>query len=85
MKRDADVANIYLWKKQAKETRTQNYTENLLKIRNECEQRALASLQMSEAYQAEIEEMEQREKELIENLSKTLTKNNYLMKDLAFK
>lgn len=44
MNRDISVAGVYSSKKQAKDNALSSFTENLIKIRNSCEQQSLNQL-----------------------------------------
>jgi len=67
----------------AKEKEMQNYTDRLQKTKDRCDQDAVNSIRLTQEYQNRINQMEIKERELLDNLQTTRTKTNILIKDLS--
>ena len=80
-----NAAAIYQHKQEAQKRNLSNYANRLLSVRNECERKAQRSLMMSEAHQGIIRGLEGREKNIIDNLNRTMRLNAQLLQDLSEK
>ena len=81
--RDQRVSDLYQAKRKAKQREVHDYTSRLVNVRKSCEEQSIASLNMCDAYDARLQDLEVAEKQMLDTLSHTMRQNQVLVENLS--
>ena len=82
---DKSVAAVYESKKRGNQRLMENYAHSLVETRKSCENKSIASFKRTDVYEQQIQQMESKEKIMMDELQNTVRKTQCLIDDLSRK